>query len=106
MSMDNYNIKYNNKKGALNIVFSGQLTINNIDKIAESLKSNIKKIKSVNITTENVENIDLTFVQILYSIMKNGKNNGFEVYTSINVPDDLKLLLTNAGFSGVISNIK
>ena len=104
--MENYNIKYNNKKGALSIVFSGQLTINNIDKIAESLKSNIKKIKSVDITTENVENIDLTFVQILYSIMKSGKNDGFEVLASINVPDDLKLLLTNAGFSGVISNIK
>jgi len=104
MSMDNYNIKYNNKKGALSIVFSGQLTINNIDKIAESLKSNLKKIKSVNISTDNVENIDLTFIQLLHSIIKSGKETGFEVNTSVNVPNDLKLLLTNAGFAGVTHN--
>ena len=106
MSMDNYNIKYNNKKGTLNIVFSGQLTIYNIEKIVESLKSNLKKYKFVNILTEGVENIDLSFVQLLYSIMKSGKKDGYEVNLSINIPDDLKILLNNAGFSGVIFNNK
>ena len=105
--MDNYAIKYKNKKGSLNIIFSGQLTINNVDKIFDSLKSNIKNnIKSMNILTEKVENIDLTFIQLIYSIIASSKKNGFEVSTSIIVPEDLKLLIINAGFSGILSDNK
>ena len=104
--MENYNIKYKNKKGLLDIIFSGQLTINNIDKITDSLRSNIKKPKSVNILSENVGNIDLTFIQLIYSIIKSGKGEGFKASSSIYIPEDLKLLLTNAGFSDIISDKK
>ncbi|MDR2929100.1 MAG: STAS domain-containing protein [Cytophagaceae bacterium] len=100
--MRNYSVKYSNKKGNLNVVFGGQLTISNIEKITEELNANRKKHKSIDISTENVENIDVTFVQLLYALKLSGQKEGFDVSISISVPDDLKSLLTNAGFSGII----
>jgi len=101
--METFKVKYSNKKGLNEVVFSGQLTINNIDKIKEDLKKHLKFNKSINIITKDVENMDLTFVQLILSLIKSGKKGEFEVNTSIDVPDDIKLLLTNAGFSGFFS---
>jgi ABC-type transporter Mla MlaB component len=104
--MDTYNITYNTKKDLSEIEFSGHLTINNIEKIISEIKTNFKAGKTVSITTKDVENIDLTFIQMLYSLVKSGKNDRYDVNTHISVPDDLKQLLTNAGFCSLITENK
>ena len=97
--MENFKVKYNNKKGLTEAVFSGQLTINNIDKIVENVKTNLKKGNALKITSKDIENIDITFVQLLLSLVKTGKTEGFDVKIAVELPDEQKQLLSNAGFS-------
>ena len=104
--METFKVKYSNKKDLNEAVFSGQLTINNIDKIKEDLKKHLKINKSLNLITKDVENMDLTFVQLILSLIKSGKKGGYEVNTSIDIPNDTRLLLANAGFSGLITVTK
>ena len=104
--MENFKVKYNHKKGATEVVFSGHLCVNNIEKIDESMKANLKKGNSLSITTKQVENIDITFVQLIYSLIKSGKTESFDVQTSITVPKEMEQLLKNAGLAGQIIDNK
>ena len=61
------------------------------------------KPKKVSITVNDVENIDLTFVQLLQSIKNSGVKNGFEVEVSLKLPDDLSSLIKNAGFGSFLN---
>ena len=88
---ENFNIEYKSNKGELDIILSGQLTIVSIKKITESVKAQLNnKPKKVSITVNDVENIDLTFVQLLQSIKNSGVKNGFEVEVSLKLPEDLR----------------
>jgi ABC-type transporter Mla MlaB component len=101
---ENFNIEYKSNKGELDIILSGQLTIVSIKKITESVKTQLNnKPKKVSITVNDVENIDLTFVQLLQSIKNSGVKNGFEVEVSLKLPDDLSSLIKNAGFGSFLN---
>ena len=101
---ENFNIEYKSNKGELDIILSGQLTIVSIKKITESVKTQLNnKPKKVSITVNDVENIDLTFVQLLQSIKNSGVKNGFEVEVSLKLPEDLSSLIKNAGFGSFLN---
>ncbi|MBN1118639.1 MAG: hypothetical protein JXA77_15615, partial [Bacteroidales bacterium] len=80
------------------MVFSGQLTINSIAKITEEVKLHLKNPSVVNIKVKDVDNIDLTFIQLLHAISNSGKKKAFDVNISLSVSDEISSLLTNAGF--------
>ena len=101
---ENFNIEYKSNQGELDIILSGQLTIVSIKKITESVKAQLNnKPKKVSITVNDVENIDLTFVQLLQSIKNSGVKNGFEVEVSLKLPEDLSSLIKNAGFGSFLN---
>lgn len=101
---ENFNIEYKSNQGELDIILSGQLTIVSIKKITESVKAQLNnKPKKVSITVNDVENIDLTFVQLLQSIKNSGVKNGFEIEASLELPDDLSSLIKNAGFGSFLN---
>lgn len=99
---ENFNIDYKKNNGELAIVFSGQLTISSIKKMTQSLKTHIDNPEKVSITTKDVENLDLTFIQLIQSIKNSGKKNGYQVSVSIKLPEDLSSLMVNAGFGSLI----
>lgn len=100
---DNFNIEYKQTDGVLNIEFSGQLTIVSIKKVTESVKSQLSnKPEKVVILADNVENIDITFIQLLKAIKNSGSNNGFDVTYSLRLSDDLSSLVRNAGFEKLL----
>jgi ABC-type transporter Mla MlaB component len=99
---ENFNVDIKDNKSQLTMVFSGQLTINSIAKITESIKSHLKKPSAVNITVIDADNIDLTFIQLLKAIENSGKKKGFDVNISISASEDIASLLKNAGFAGYL----
>ena len=100
---DNFNIEYKQTDGVLNIEFSGQLTIVSIKKVTESVKSQLSnKPEKVVILAYNVENIDITFIQLLKAIKNSGSKNGFDVTYSLRLSDDLSSLVRNAGFEKLL----
>lgn len=99
---ENFNIDYKENKGQVDMVFTGQLTINSIAKITESVKSHLKNPSAVNITVKDADNIDLTFIQMIQAIKNSGKKKGFEVNISFSVSEDTASLLKNAGFESFL----
>ncbi len=99
---ENFNIDYKKNNGELAIVFSGQLTISSVKKMTESLKANIDHPEKVLISVKDVENLDLTFIQLIQSIKNCGRKNGYEVAVSMKLPEDLSSLLVNAGFGNLL----
>jgi hypothetical protein len=99
-----FEVKIKSKPDQVTLKFSGNLVINYIEDIVKEVKESIDLSKPVHFDIANPENIDLTFIQLVLSVQKTciNKNIGFTV--SAKLKDDMKLLLTNAGFKSIISN--
>jgi len=104
--METFKVKYANKKGLTEAVFSGQLVISNIEKITKDVRNNLKTDKSLHLVVKDVDSMDLTFIQLIISLVNSCEKSGNEVSTSIDVPHEIKLLLTNAGFSALVTENK
>jgi ABC-type transporter Mla MlaB component len=100
---NSYKIVHKKKDGGIDLVFSGQLTINNIEKITTEIKTILEKPTAINIQVKEVENLDLTFVQLIYSIKNSGKKNNFKVTLSVSLSEELKSLVANAGFDSFLT---
>ncbi len=90
-------------KGEIDITLSGQLTINSIVKILAEMKELLKNASNVNIHVKEVENIDLTFIQLLFAIKNSGKKENYKINVNMELPDELNLLVNNAGFHSVLN---
>ena len=79
----------NPKQG--NIKFEGDLTVKNINEITETISKNIKNFEQLTINVNNVENLDITFIQMLLAIKKS--------YQLLKINSDIP-----AHVSGIIKN--
>jgi anti-anti-sigma regulatory factor len=88
-----------------NIVeITGSLVINHIEKIYHDLSTNIDFSKNLKVVLDQVENIDITFVQLLLSLKKQFGKSGLELTLQSKLSDDMWLLLNNAGFNKQLIN--
>lgn len=82
---------------ALKVILKGELTINNMAEIRETILANIKNNNSLEIQTEDVSSIDLTFYQLLISLKKTFSQNEKKILISLIIPEECEDLLKNAG---------
>jgi anti-anti-sigma regulatory factor len=88
-----------------NIVeITGSLVINHIEKLYHDLSTNLDFSKNLKVVLDQVENIDITFVQLLLSLKKQFGKTGLELTLQSNLSDDMWLLLNNAGFNKQLIN--
>ncbi|GAL87636.1 hypothetical protein MYP_4866 [Sporocytophaga myxococcoides] len=102
--MKSFTIKINEKKNNKEIMLSGNLTVSNSESIYKKILSVIATSKKTTIHLNNIENIDLTMVQILYSLKRTILKEGKELTTIANLPKDLFLLMDKSGFKNILSN--
>ncbi len=102
--MKSYTIKINEKKNNTEILLSGNLTISNSESIYKKILSIVTTSKKTTIHLNNIENIDLTMVQILHSVKRTILKEGKEFTTIANLPKDLSLLMDKSGFKNILSN--
>lgn len=88
------------------ITLSGNLTISNSKKIQQSLIEAFKPLKNISIEINEVENIDLSFIQLIYTLSVESKNFGKNINITSKLNEDLRLLIENAGFSELINSKK
>lgn len=98
-----FKIDHKNNQGVIEIVLTGQLTINTIDKIMAKMKEIIVKPSEVSIQVEDVENMDLTFIQLIFAIKNSGKKEKYKVEVSFDLSEELTSLITNAGFQKILN---
>lgn len=97
----NYKVSLKKENDVTSLTFSGQLTISNIEKIVSETKDEILSAKSIQIVIKDVENLDLTFIQYVSSIRQSAKKTKREVEIVAELPDELLLLVENAGFKNI-----
>ena len=93
-----------NDDGSTVITLSGNLTISNSEKIQQSLIEIFKTSKNISIEINEVENIDLSFVQLIYSLSMKSKIFGKNIKITSKFNKDLRLLIENAGFSELLNS--
>ncbi len=97
----NYKVILKKENDITSLTFSGQLTISNIEKIVSETKDEILSAQSIQIVVKDVENLDLTFIQYVSSIKQSAKKTKTEIEVIADLPDELLLLVENAGFKNI-----
>lgn len=97
----NYKVNIKKDNETTSITFSGQLTISNIEKIVSETKEEILSAEVIHIIIKDVENLDLTFVQYVCSIKQTAKKAKRTFNMESELPDELSLLVKNAGFKDI-----
>ncbi len=96
--MSAYSIKVSYKENdEIELVCSGNLIINNIEKIYEELREQLTCQQPTSIIIDNPENLDTTFVQLCFAVRKSVLENGKEFKIKTTIKDDLKTLVLKAG---------
>ncbi|MCP4311681.1 MAG: hypothetical protein GY790_10495 [Bacteroidetes bacterium] len=95
-------IKRDKKTGIQTIVLGGDLSIRNAVAIQKKLNAVKYTGDVISIQLKNVENLDITIVQMVYSLTNTlaGQDKIFEINSEL--PEDLEKVLANAGFREMI----
>ena len=100
MNKNTFDIKSRKEKGSKTqtLVFEGDLSFKN----AVLIKKRMDALKITGDTIRfqllNVDNLDITFIQMIYSLVSPLKNKGKEIEIISEIPEDMKKVLINAGF--------
>jgi anti-anti-sigma factor len=95
--------KKDNKKKNQTLVFKGDLSLGNAPAIHSQLLSMEFKFDLV-VELREIESLDLSSVQILYSLQKSVRNKGLKVNFTMDVSERIRIILNSTGFSELFRN--
>lgn len=103
LNNENIQVKPSKKKGEkkVTVVLENDLTIYSVDELKKIIDDLYKKYDDLNFEFKNIKNIDLTFVQLLFSIKQSALNDDKKITLDVDMPEDLELLFNNADIKRV-----
>ncbi|WP_462317072.1 STAS domain-containing protein [Marinilabilia sp.] len=104
MKEDNFSVQVKKSDGILYVDFSGQLTINYIQKIKEAVSEQVDFSQDISVNVDNPDNLDITFLQLLQSLKTTAELNKKQLSISSTLPSELESLVSNAGFSDLLNS--
>ena len=93
-------INKGSSENEVTVVIEKDLSINNIDPIKTELNEIVSKHKTIKVELKNIDNFDLTSVQLLYALKK---IPGKKVEITADIKEDLKNIIINSGFKEIIN---
>ena len=78
------------------LTWSGSLTINRIVELKEQCEEQLREDAPLVFAFENVDEIDLSFLQLLYNALQAADEAGKQV-SFLNYPDSLETMIKEAG---------
>jgi ABC-type transporter Mla MlaB component len=87
------------------IVLKGDLSIRNAVNIKKKIRATKLTKENVKIQIIDVDNVDLTFIQLLISLKNSLIELGKNVEISSELPENAELLIRNSGFNKVMNTI-
>ncbi len=81
--------------------YSKDLGINNAKAYHTELKKALKNKTDVEVKVDKVETLDLTFIQLLYSLKKSVEKSNKKISFNIKLNNESELLLSNAGLTNL-----
>lgn len=106
--MNNFNI--NNKSKTENglkkniITVEGDLALQNSAELKEKLWQTLKSNDIIHLQAKNVTDIDITFLQLVYSLRKTAATMNKTITLDIELPQKVFDLIERLGFAAVIKN--
>lgn len=104
MKDENFLVQVKQSGENLEIVFSGQLTINYIQKIKDMVSDSLDFSKDIKVHIDEPENLDITFLQLLQSLKTTAELNKRQFSVSAVLPTELESLVSNSGFSYLLNS--
>ncbi|MBI9052529.1 MAG: hypothetical protein JEY96_01845 [Bacteroidales bacterium] len=95
----------NKEEKKVKITFENDLTIYSIEDFKAKFIEAYNKYDVINIKLKNVNNVDLTFIQLLYSLKEDSKKTNKSISFDFEFPEDLELLLNNSDLSKVFRKL-
>lgn len=94
-----YSLEITQADGKKMLKFGGDLVINHIDKMAAEVRDAVAQPADVEITVDNPDNLDMTFIQLVTAVRHQAQAAGkkFEIHATLK--DDLKELVEKAGLA-------
>ncbi len=89
-----------NKK-KVEITINKELTLNNSSETQKEFLSLIDKYDEFILKTNEIENFDLSGIQLLFSLKQTLEKKGKKLILQINLPGDLKSITDHAGFTNL-----
>jgi anti-anti-sigma regulatory factor len=86
------------------ILLEGELTLNNAGEIKTKLYEALKKYPLLKISVRNITAIDLSGIQLLYSLSKTAAEMKRSVTFEIALPPETAALFQKAGFGSLLKN--
>ena len=84
------------------MVVEKELTIYTVLEIKENFLEAIDHFDALDIQIKNVENIDLSFIQLIESLRKTAEEYDKQISISAELIDETKALVNNAGFDPIL----
>jgi anti-anti-sigma regulatory factor len=84
--------------GTTNVNLQGKLNVANISSIHSDLQKSIKGSKKIAVTLENVDDADVSTIQLLKAFQSTCTTNKVEVNFSLNLSEDIEVLFKKSGF--------
>ena len=91
------------KNNTLHLTLQGKLNISQIKAIEEDFKKATKDCKKCNIELSNIDDADLSIIQLLKAFEISCKKNKVEVAFSINLNENSTQLLTKSGLNNIFN---
>ncbi len=88
------------------VLIEGNLTINTVKQLLEYTASVFDNYDYVDFFLQNVESLDLSFMQALYHLREHKAKSQKVVTIDAQLSDDLKKIITQSGFDKLIFKIK
>jgi anti-anti-sigma regulatory factor len=104
MKDENFLVDVKKTGESLELVFSGQLTINYIQKIKETVGEQTDFSNDLVVRVDNPDNLDITFLQLLQSLKTTAELNKRQFTVTADLPNELETLVANAGFSDLLNS--
>jgi hypothetical protein len=104
MKDDNFQVQVKTGDDSIEVIFNGQLTINYIQKIKDSVGQQVDFSKDMVVVVDNPDNLDITFLQLLQSLKKTAGLNKLQFSVNSKLPSELESLVSNSGFSDLLNS--
>lgn len=95
--MNEENIIIKKEDGHASVMLKGSLTLPNIGAIKAEFDKLVKDAKSIIVETSEVEEVDLSFYQLIVALKSHCKTHSIDIITKIELPQDMSQLLTKTG---------
>jgi len=92
-----------NKPSGKTFVFEGDFSIQNIETTKDEIQNNLTSTGVIVIDINGVTNLDISFLQLIYSIMSHCDKNKISVQlSSSGLSEECKTIVKKSGFEKII----